>query len=708
MSPAFSGSILSFRSFINLQSINPINVGNKSSIRRGKHLNNLVELMKLKHVILLFSILIWIWACATQTGVTTGSARTGKGAELFSRAEEFFEAGSYAEALTSYMEYIQRYENQSMAAAALMKIGFIYTVNGEYESARSAYRRIPADYPSNSFVQDALVEELYTYYQQGRYQDVIQLAPATLQRLDSNLYIFKTYALIGDTYLAMDSPIDAIDNYVRAREYATELEQQAILDKLKEAIARLDTADIAILVNHPDDSLPMEFLLYQLGLNYALEEKYDDALNMLAEFINRYPDNQNRILVESLIDEIKKNAVFKQNTIGVLLPLSGPYERFGLRALKGIELALDQFSSQGDNPAINISVKDTGADPDKTIMALEELYQDQVAAILGPIVTSEVAAREAQRMGIPIITLTQKNDIPEIGDKVFRNFITPQMQVKALTSFTVESLGLYRFAILYPNENYGLTFMNLFWDELIELGGQVVGVESYEPKQTDFTDPIKKLVGLYYEIPEDLKAENDFAEEWDQPIAFEDIDEKTLEEDSDIKSEEEAEEPEEEEEPESIVDFDAIFIPDSPGLAGLIVPQLAYFDITDVYLLGTNLWHSDSLIRIAGQYVQGAVMPDGFFAESTSPAVKNFVTKFEETYQEKPDFIEAVVFDSAMILFHAVSRPHIRYRNEIRDELLNLDNFPGITGITRFDENGEAQKKLHLLRIKGKRFVELE
>jgi ABC-type branched-subunit amino acid transport system substrate-binding protein len=143
-------------------------------------------------------------------------------------------------------------------------------------------------------------------------------------------------------------------------------------------------------------------------------------------------------------------------------------------------------------------------------------------------------------------------------------------------------------------------------------------------------------------------------------------------------------------------------------MAGLIVPQLAYFDIKDVYLLGTNLWHSDSLIRIAGQYVQGAIMPDGFFAESTSPAVKNFVTRFEETYQEKPDFIEAVVFDSAMIIFHAVSRPHIRYRNEIRDELLNLDNYPGITGITRFDENGEVQKKLHLLRIKGKRFVELE
>jgi len=663
--------------------------------------------MKLKNVVLIFSIIPLFWSCAAQTTVAPGTDGTGKGAALFARAEESLAAGAYDEALALYIQYTQSSQNELLVAAALMKIGFIHESKREYEQARLVYQRIPAEYPTSSFVQDALVAELSTYYHQGRYPDVIRLAPAVMQRLSTNLYILKVYAVTGDAYLATDSVIDAIDSYVRAREHATDAELQPILDKLKEAIARLDTADLAILVNHPDESLPMDFLMYQLGLNYALEEKYDDALNILAEFIQRHPENRNRFLVESLIEEIKKNAVFEHQTIGVLLPLSGPYERFGFRALKGIELALAQYSSQGDNPPINISVKDSGADPDKTIVALEELYQEQVAAILGPIVTSEIAGREAQKMGIPIITLTQKDDIPKIGDKVFRNFITPKMQVEAIASFTVESLGLYRFAILYPDENYGRTFMNLFWDELIKLGGEVVGVEAYDPKQTDFTDPIKKLVGLYYEIPEDLIVEDVMTEDEFPPLIPEEDEETLIEEDLD-NNPEQAEEEQEEEEPAAIVDFDGIFIPDSPGLAGLIVPQLAYYDIKDVYLLGTNLWHSDTLIKMAHQYVQGAVMPDGFFAESSRPVVQNFVAEFRETYQEKPDFIEAVVFDSAMILFHAVSRPYIRFRNEIRDELLHLDNFPGITGITNFDETGEVQKRLHLLRIIGKRFVELE
>ena len=54
------------------------------------------------------------------------------------------------------------------------------------------------------------------------------------------------------------------------------------------------------------------------------------------------------------------------------------------------------------------------------------------------------------------------------------------MQVKTLVSYAVEKLGLNTFAILYPDENYGKTFMNLFWDEVIANGGKVVGVESYD------------------------------------------------------------------------------------------------------------------------------------------------------------------------------------------------------------------------------------
>ncbi len=407
-------------------------------------------------------------------------------------------------------------------------------------------------------------------------------------------------------------------------------------------------------------------------------------------------------MADDLIQQIKQSALFNRYTLGCLLPLSGPYQKIGFQALKGIELALGQFSTQTSGPQMNIIVKDSGGNAEQTRAAMQELVDEQVAAIVGPIITAEIAAAESQANKIPIMTLTQKDNITSIGDYVFRNFITPRMQVSNIVDYTTSTLGLYRFAILYPDEPYGITFMNLFWDELIANGGKIVGVESYNPQHTDFAEPIKKLVGLYYDIPEDLKQDADLSVA--QAGGQSDRDQAL---DPDNTADPQSEQDADEQEPEAIVDFDAVFIPDYPKTAGLIIPQLAFYDVKDVYLLGTNLWHSDVLIKMAPQYVQGAIMPDGFFAGSSVPVVQNFVSIFEETYQEKPGFIEAVVYDSAMMLFGVLAQPDIRFKSDLKNTLLSMDVFMGVTGPTQFDENGEAQKQLHLLRIKGRGFVEL-
>ena len=129
--------------------------------------------------------------CGHKSGVPPRPAPSAAGDALFARAENLFGAGSYDEALALYDEYLRLYEKAPLAAAALMKIGYIQAVNGDFEAARAAYRRIGSDYPASSFVQDALVEELATYYQQGRYGDVIQHAPDTLQQIDSNCIFLR-------------------------------------------------------------------------------------------------------------------------------------------------------------------------------------------------------------------------------------------------------------------------------------------------------------------------------------------------------------------------------------------------------------------------------------------------------------------------------------------------------------------------------------
>ena len=664
--------------------------------------------MKVNRVILLLCFYLVLGACVAKPPVPTGPPSVGVEEDLFLAAENMFEAGYYPEALDAYSGYVDQYPERPLAPAALMKIAKIKSILGKYAEARWAYMRLISEYPRSSFNPDARVGILYAYYQEANYPQVIEQASDVLRSIDSEFHAFQTYALVGDAYMAMESPADALKYYLEARQRATVFEQESINQKIKASITQLDSEKISGLIDEIDEEEPRAFLMFQLGLSYAMAEKYDDALIALENFLDRFPEHENTSWAEDLLKQIKQSALFNRYTIGCLLPLSGPYQSVGYRALKGIELALDRFSAQTGGPQMHIIVKDSGGSPDQTRRVMQELINERVAAIIGPIVTAEVAAVEAQENKIPIITLTQKDNITSIGNYVFRNFITPEMQVNAIADFTTASLGLNRFAILYPDETYGITFMNLFWDRLIENGGKVVGLESYNPEHTDFADSIKKLVGLYYKIPEDLKevAELSAEEEGDSPQESQADSDQRFDQDSADENQEKKNK--KEEEPEAIVDFDAIFIPDSPKAAGLIIPQLAFYDVRDIYLLGTNLWHSNTLIKMAPQYVQGAIMPDGFFAGSAAPAVQDFVKTFEDTYEEKPGFIEAIVYDSAMMLFSVLIQPDLRFKSELKNELLSLVDFSGITGPTYFDENGEAQKQLYLLQVKGRRFVELE
>ncbi len=658
--------------------------------------------MKPIRIIFFVTGFLFLWACVPKMA----PVRLDPADALFSRGEKMLQAESYPEALDAYSEYLERYPDRPLADAALMKIGSVYAIFGDNEKARNAYERLIIEYPESIFVPDARIEILTTYYNQGYYEDVIAQAADLIEVLVSGVHLLRVYVLLGDTYMAIGAPKDAVYYYILAVGQAGEPDKETIFITLKDAVRHLGSEDLVSLIGPLKDDVPKGFLMFQLGLNYTEEEKYNKALKILSAFIEKFPMHENVQQAKSLSALIHKKSVYSRYTIGCLLPLSGPYKIYGNRALTAVELALNQFSAKNSRSSIKVIIKDTASDPAKAAMAVKELYDENVAAIIGPFITAESAATAAQNKGIPIITLTQKDNITRIGDYVFRNFFTPGKQVETLVSYAVKALGVKSFAILYPDEKYGTTFMNLFWDQVIAHGGSVVGVESYNPTHTDFADPIKKLVGLYYKVPEDLKIPDLAADEQESNESITDSTTDPLmaspgEDDENMETEED-------EKPEAIVDFDAVFIPDAPTKAGLVIPQLAFYDVTDTYLLGTNLWHSDRLITMARQYVQGAVVPDGFFAEDASENVKNFVEIYQKVFDQNPGFIEAVTYDTAMILFQLVSRPDIRFRNTLKNELERLTDFQGVTGFTSFDNDGEARKQLYLLQIRGNHFFQLE
>ena len=124
--------------------------------------------------------------------------------------------------------------------------------------------------------------------------------------------------------------------------------------------------------------------------------------------------------------------------------------------------------------------------------------------------------------------------------------------------------------------------------------------------------------------------------------------------------------------------------------------------------MGTNLWHSGRLLEMSRKYVQRALVPDAFYSGSNKKQVIEFIAHYEKELNEKPGFIEAVAFDTAMMIFQVMSQPEVKSRKELKDYLQNIRNYNGVTGLTSFKANGEVDKKLYLFRIVKDKFVEVE
>lgn len=495
----------------------------------------------------------------------------------------------------------------------------------------------------------------------------------------------------AEKFAASGNYQDALFVYNQAFSQADPEQQKGLIPLLEALLTQTPSFDIEQFLQISNLSIPKGLLQYWLAWNLVFEEDYETADLVLKDFFKVYQDHQYSDEARDLY-KIVTQYLFKRDTIGCLLPLSGKYAIFGQQALAGIQLAI-KVLSETHSTSFNLIIEDTQADPERAVEGVHRLYQKNVSAIIGPLLPVKEAGLQAEEYGIPMIALTQKQDFPESGDFLFSNFITPGMQVQTLGSYIFGELGIRKVAILYPDETYGRRYMNLFWDVVDEYNAHVVGVERYDGKKTDFTTALEKLTGKYYPLPEFLEPEEEI-----------DLLEEGLQPPEPVKH---ARNKKAQEEPVEI-QFEALFIPDSPSKIKLILPQLAFNDIRNVYLVGTNLWHHETLLkRDLRGYTRNAVIADGFFNKSTNPQTKVFSEQFTQLFDRDPKFIEAIAFDTASILLSTGLDETIASREELKDRLQGGQVYDGATGITLFDRNGQAHRRLFLVTIKKNQFVEI-
>ena len=434
--------------------------------------------------------------------------------------------------------------------------------------------------------------------------------------------------------------------------------------------------------------------------------------------------------LRALSEYTRVDTLGAEGTLGVVLPLTGDFADFGEASLRGILLAAgvfeiepdastglatdgapvssseyeSEYASGGGRPNVLVVVRDSAGDPARAAAAVRELAaRDDVRAIVGPIFSDEAAAcaEAAEQERIPLVTLSNREDVVTDRRYVVRIRTTPGDEVSVLVDHAFENLSARRFGVLYPQTRYGRGMRKLYWDAVVARGGHLVAMASYAPEETDFANVIKEMVGFRFLSGAERQAiaVRDGALEAARSLP-------PAQAAAARRAAYAASGPEGDPLP-PIVDFDVLFIPDSAEAVAMIAPGLALHGVRDVRLLGSSDWLDADLLRGADRHVAGAVISTPFFAESDVGVVRDFVTAFHATFDAAPDAYAAQGFDAAnLVMQQLVGRG--RDRESIREGLLDVRAFPGASGSLTMLPDGNARRRPFLVEARGQRFVPLD
>ncbi len=555
----------------------------------------------------------------------------------------------------------------------LFNLGELLFSQEDFANAGLKFRDLIEQYPSSPFVNEAKYKLGICYAKTGRHEESLGLLREVLPLSLSPLRKSTIHSIMAENYTGLGDNFEALRWYTKAMEDAEEEAQKGeIWQQIKEIIDhRLSPTQLQEVQFMYEGTSTAGYAAFKIAQIYFEQGDVVRSKQLIYRIMEDFKDQPYYPQVEAFYDSMKETLVPERNVIGAILPLSGENRVYGIRSLQGMELAIHAFEPHYGGMPIKLVIKDSKSSPREAETAVEELVdEERVMAIIGPLlsVTSEAAAKRAQELEVPIITLTQREDVAELGDFVFQNCLTNSQQMKALTSYAIGELGLSRFAILYPRDLYGIKLTHLFIDEVLRSGGEIMGVQSYDNEQMDFGREIRRLVGLSErEIQKEKKR--DF---------------------------------------EPIIEFDGLFIPDYSDRIGLIAPQLAYYNVIGSTLLGTSAWNSAELVSEGGKYVDGSIFVDGFFKDSPNPRVKRFSQKFRDTFDLDSTTLEAQAYDAVDLVVQVLTDQEIYSHRQMRDGLMGIMGFDGISGLTSFDLDGKPNKIPFILTVRKGEIQQME
>ncbi|WP_045222798.1 ABC transporter substrate-binding protein [Desulfonatronum thioautotrophicum] len=347
-------------------------------------------------------------------------------------------------------------------------------------------------------------------------------------------------------------------------------------------------------------------------------------------------------------------------TLGFVIPLTGDIPKVGESSRHAAEMLREEIMAQGGldiggvKHNLRFIYEDNESKPESAVMAMLKLIErDRVLAIVGP---------QSSRQAVPAGQVANDNRTPMISPWstnpdttlnrpwVFRAAFLDPFQAPVAVDFAMEQFGATTAAVLFALANdYSKGLAEFFRSDFQAKNGagSVVAYESYGDRDQDFSAQLTNII----------RAQPDF-----------------------------------------------IFLPNNYNEVALIVRQASDLGWTGPFM-GADAWGSAELMTLCGDLCKGHYFSTHYAAAGATGATREFIEKYQAKYGYTPDDVAALTWDATRLVLEAIqstgglSGNPRNDRAAIRDAMAAIEEFEGITGNMRFDDEGDPIKCAVVVRI---------
>lgn len=425
-----------------------------------------------------------------------------KDASLFWLGESYLKSEDYEKAREQYQKVIDLFPGSLYTPQAYYSMAWTYFEKGDYLLAKKSFQTLVEKFPSNSLAEDSAFKLGECEYNAGQYEGAVFHFNAYLQAQPNSTRRYEATFNIAEAYYYLEQYEQAGLSYAQARGLTRD-PKNTLASMIGQAWSAMKTGNNEASLKLFDEAaayikttgLPEEDVLIGKASLFMIQEKYQEALLIYSDLINRFP--QSTRVVESLTGRANTYYLLNDyaNAIKDYTKIIEAYDK-DLQFEKTVEKARFGLAwTYLKSGQLDMSIESFRGVLDKT---------ESKAVKVSALTQIGDAYQEASRMEEAIATYDKV--LKEMPDTLYSDYVQYRLGV-ALLKVNKTDAALMAFSSLknnYPKSKYiseSSYYIGVAYFKKKEWGSVIDVVNAFLKDNTvrsDFSGEAKYILGLSY------------------------------------------------------------------------------------------------------------------------------------------------------------------------------------------------------------------